>query len=380
MTFVDDEAAIALLEGLVRIPSPSGVEGPAAAFLRDWMARHGFSAWIDEAGNAVGVQGEGPRTLVLLGHLDTVPGEIPVRIEEGRLYGRGAVDAKGPLAAAGVAVARIGPRPGWRWMVVGAVEEESATSRGARHLLRTVPRPEMALILEPSGIDAITLGYKGRMLLHVRLEAPNRHTAVPEPNPAERLVDLWLALREAARSAAPEGRLFEQVTPSLRRLAADGDGLREWAEMTVGFRLPEAWPPDRWREVLRPLLEAAGARWWTEGEEPAWRAPADTPLVRALLEGIRGEGLRPRLLLKSGTSDMNVVGPAWRCPIAAYGPGDARLDHTPEEHILLEEYLQGIRVLTRALEGIARQGLDSHPGDDGEGPCSSRSSPSTLNP
>ncbi len=353
MIQVEDPEAIDLLETLVRIPSPSGAEQEAAAFLVGWMAAHGFEAHVDEAGNAVGWIGEGPRTLLLLGHLDTVLGEIPVRVENGRLYGRGAVDAKGPLAAAVIAVTRVGARPGWRWAVVGAVEEESATSRGAHHLLRTWPRPDMVLILEPSGADAITLGYKGRLLLHVRLEAPNRHTAVPEPNPAERLVELWLALREHARSASDGSRIFEQITPSLRRLAADGDGLREWAEMTVGFRLPEAWPPERWREAIRPILEAAGAIWRTEGEEPAWRASADTPLARALLAGIRGEGLRPRLLLKSGTSDMNVVGPVWRCPVAAYGPGDARLDHTPEEHIDLEEYFTGIRVLTRALQQLA---------------------------
>ena len=350
---IPDEEAFRLLEELVRIPSPSGAEREAAAFLVDWMQCYGFAAWIDEAGNAIGVLGEGPRTLMLLGHLDTVPGEIPVRVADGRLYGRGAVDAKGPLAAALVAVARLGPRPGWRWAVVGAVEEEAATSRGARHLLGTWPPPEMVLILEPSGVDAITLGYKGRMILHVRLEAPHRHSAVPEPGPAEQLVALWLALREQARAASPRPTLFEQITPSLRRVIADGDGLREWAEMTIGFRLPEAWPPERWREAIRPTLEAAGATWRTEGEEPAWRASADSPLARALLEGIRGEGLRPRLLLKSGTSDMNVVGPAWRCPIAAYGPGDARLDHTPEEHIVLAEYLQGVRVLTRALKWIA---------------------------
>ncbi|MBV9788133.1 MAG: acetyl-lysine deacetylase, partial [Chloroflexi bacterium] len=40
---------------------------------------------------------------------------------------------------------------------------------------------------------------------------------------------------------------------------------------------------------------------------------------------------------------------AWRCPIVAYGPGDAALDHTPDEHIVLEEYLRAIRVLEMAL-------------------------------
>jgi len=54
-------------------------------------------------------------------------------------------------------------------------------------------------------------------------------------------------------------------------------------------------------------------------------------------------------LLKTGTSDMNVVGPAWGCPLLAYGPGDSGLDHTPDEHIEIAEYLRAIDVLETAL-------------------------------
>ncbi len=46
------------------------------------------------------------------------------------------------------------------------------------------------------------------------------------------------------------------------------------------------------------------------------------------------------MTLKLGTSDMNVVGPVWQCPILAYGPGDSSLDHTPEEQIVLDDYLR----------------------------------------
>ena len=69
-----------------------------------------------------------------------------------------------------------------------------------------------------------------------------------------------------------------------------------------------------------------------------------------LLRAIRAEGGRPRFKLKTGTADMNIVGLAWGCPIVAYGPGDSSLDHTPDEHIEIDEYLRGIDVLTRALE------------------------------
>ena len=70
--------------------------------------------------------------LVLLGHIDTVAGHPPVMHRDGELYGRGAVDAKGPLAAFATAAAMSGHGPGWRIVVVGAVEEEAATSKGAR--------------------------------------------------------------------------------------------------------------------------------------------------------------------------------------------------------------------------------------------------------
>ncbi|HRQ72595.1 MAG TPA: M20/M25/M40 family metallo-hydrolase, partial [Phycisphaerales bacterium] len=78
-----------------------------------------------------------------------------------------------------------------------------------------------------------------------------------------------------------------------------------------------------------------------------------SPVVRALNAGVRALGARPRLLLKTGTSDMNVVAPAWRCPIAAYGPGDSSLDHTPDEHVEIDAFVRSIRVLTHALPALA---------------------------
>jgi LysW-gamma-L-lysine carboxypeptidase len=51
---------------------------------------------------------------------------------------------------------------------------------------------------------------------------------------------------------------------------------------------------------------------------------------------------------------MNVVGPVWNCPIVAYGPGDSQLDHTPNEHVVIEEYLQAIELLRTVLENGER--------------------------
>ncbi|MDI7278098.1 MAG: M20/M25/M40 family metallo-hydrolase, partial [Anaerolineae bacterium] len=91
--------AVELLRAMVSIPSPSGEEEELAGFLVRAMVARGFRAWTDEAGNAIGELGDGPEEILLLGHMDTVAGAVPVEIVDGALYGRGAVDAKGPLAA-----------------------------------------------------------------------------------------------------------------------------------------------------------------------------------------------------------------------------------------------------------------------------------------
>jgi len=342
--------SLELLRRMVAIPSVSGQEEELAGFLVREMAARGFRAWIDEAGNAIGELGEGPEEILLLGHLDTVPGTIPVQIANGALYGRGSVDAKGPLAAFIVAATRVGARPGKRIVVAGAVEEEATTSKGARHLLRE-RRPDMVIVGEPSGWERITLGYKGRLLVDYRLERAMSHTAGPEAGVCEIAVDFWLAVRDYAhRYNQGRERRFETLDPSLRSLSSASDGLREQVEATIGFRIPLGLEPSAVQQAIEPL--AGEAELHFRGAEMPFRAPKGTRLVAALLSGIRAMGGQPAFSFKTGTSDMNVVGPAWSCPIAAYGPGDSALDHTPEEHLDLAEYERAIRVLEEALRAL----------------------------
>ena len=79
---------------------------------------------------------------------------------------------------------------------------------------------------------------------------------------------------------------------------------------------------------------------------------ADEALNRAIVD----PAAKPGFLVKSGTSDMNVVGPAWNCPILAYGPGDSSLDHTPHEHVSLDEYWRAVLVLEQALRNLGEVG------------------------
>ncbi len=354
----DPGDALTLLSNLVAIQSVSGDEALAVAYLVDWMQARGFRAFRDEAGNAVGIL-EAPNTqylipntkdIVLLGHIDTVPGFPAVGIRDGKLYGRGAVDAKGPLAAFAAAAAAVGPRPGWRIIVVGAVEEESTTSKGARHIARTY-NPSLAVIGEPTGWQRVALGYKGRLLADLTVSRPMAHRAGPAATAPELAVGFWnrVSARVGEMNAGRE-KVWDQLQANLRYFCSDDDGLTETAQMVLGFRLPLDVNPGELRSLLTSL-DGHGELSFS-GDEHAYRADKNTPLVRAFLAAVREAGGQPSFVYKTGTSDMNVVGPIWRCPLLAYGPGDSSLDHTPGEHVEVAEWARGVGVLADVLRQI----------------------------
>jgi len=342
-----------LLEGLLKQYSPTWQESQAVNYLAEQMSGLGFQVSIDEQGSVSGSLGDGPAEIVLLGHIDTVPGEIDVRREGDRLYGRGAVDAKGPLACFTAAAALAGAQPSWRLTVIGAVGEEG-DSRGAKlvrdHYLRQ-GTPAYCIIGEPSRWDHITLGYKGSAWFEYTVQSELAHTAAQTDSASELAVQFWNRV-QAERDAfnVDRVRAFEQLTTSLRQMKSGQDGFIDTASLTFNLRLP----PDISVEDIQTLLKqhaGVGSLKIMDGIE-CYRASKNTPLVRSFLAAIRQHEGKPGFLVKTGTSDMNIVGPAWQCPILAYGPGDSNLDHTPNEHIEIPEYLTAVQVLASALRGL----------------------------
>lgn len=371
-------AAVELIRGLVAIPSLSRHEAQAAAWLVEQMRAHGYErAFVDGAGNAVGEFGDpaAPRTIVLLGHIDTVPGNIPVRIEPSPggdlLFGRGSVDAKGPLATFVAGAARFGAAraraAGLRVVVVGAVEEEAATSKGARFIASrfngtTEPIPTACIIGEPSHWNRVTLGYKGRLLLDLTADQPMAHTAGPDASVASVVVDLWnWVAAHAAACNTGKDKAFDQLSPSLRRFITSTNAeMHDQVDAQFAWRLPVGFDADAFMTALRawPAAHVEGHTTFDfrfKGEERAWRGDRNNPLVRSFLAGVRTEDPSAQLgfVLKTGTSDMNVVAPVWKCPIVAYGPGDSALDHTPNEHLPLDEYWKAVNVIDHTLAAFA---------------------------
>jgi [amino group carrier protein]-lysine/ornithine hydrolase len=334
-----------LLRGLVERASPSGAETEAARWLCTQLAELGFRAHLDEVGNVIGELGDpAAPPVVLLGHLDTVAGEVPVRLEGSLLYGRGAVDAKGPLSTMVFAAARAGRRLGVRLVVIGAVDEERE-SVGAHHVVHHY-RPRAVIIGEPSGVESVVIGYKGVLRFTVDVRRPSTHPSSDEPKAVEVAAELWQLIRRWA-PRDPQVPLFDQLIPGLVRLNGDQRATQAVfsCRTPVGFDAPG---------FLGRIRAAIGTDVLTVQEcTRAVRRPRTDPVARALTAAIRRHGGSPVTKVKLGTSDMNVVADHWPVPTATYGPGDSRLDHTDSEHIDLREYLRAIDVLADALTDIA---------------------------
>ena len=348
------ETNFSTLIGLVSQYSPSGQERGAVEWLVARMKALGYhNAFIDDAGNAVGIMGDGSKQIVLLGHIDTVPGEIPVHVDDDVLYGRGSVDAKGPLACFADAVAQVGIVDGWQFIVIGAMEEER-NSEGARFVIDQY-KPDFSIIGEPNRWDRIALGYKGSAWANVTVKRGQMHTASGEETACEFAIGLWLKIKayvDLFNQDKPKA--FDKLLLTLRGMDSDSNDFAQWARLRIGVRLPMGISPKDWHATVNEVADGAIVE-PTGYAVPAWECQKNTPLVRAFLNGIRSQGGEPRFVYKTGTADLNIVAPVWKCPALVYGPGDLNLDHTPNEHIELEEYSKAVNVLCEGLIKLTKR-------------------------
>jgi len=336
-----------LLVKLVRIPSVTGEEEPCARQLVTFFENHDREAWIDDVGNVHAPADDG---VLLTSHIDTVPGDIPVRIEENEdrqeeLWGRGSVDAKGSLAAMAVAAVRTGAS------FLGVVGEE-VDSRGSRHVVDIrESEPDAVINGEPSGWDGITLGYRGLIAGTYVATSESGHSSRPDNNAIQDAMDWWARVEDEFEHDewVP---VFERVT--CKPIEFDGgisrDGLSVEATMDVQLRVPPEYTAGEVRAISDGHLEVGMVN-WHDIVEPVMENPR-TSVAAAFRAAIRQQDGDPRLLRKTGTSDMNVFADHWDCPMVTYGPGDSDLDHAPDEHLVLDEYDKSVAVLETATERL----------------------------
>ena len=371
--------AVELLQSLVRIDSrnPSLVPGapgePAAArFLAGALADWGLDVTILESApgrpNVIARKrglGKG-RSLLFNGHLDVVGTDgmthepFGAEVQRGRVYGRGASDMKGGVAAMCAAVARMPALSGD--VIITAVCDEEWQSIGTAAVLAAGIRADAAIVTEPTQL-AIMPAHKGFVWAEFRVHGRAAHGSrwdlgVDAIRHAGVLLGELDALEQttlASRSHPLLGR------PSLHAsLIEGGTGMSTYPDRCVLRVERRTIPGESDDDVRRELHDAVErARSKRNGltadldillSQPPSDVAPDAPIVRELREVLRGGGFGTDCRGMSAWTDAALLNRAG-IPAICFGPGDMGLAHAAEEYIEIAQVEQA----ADALVGLARQ-------------------------
>jgi succinyl-diaminopimelate desuccinylase len=387
---VDARGLVQFTQALVRIPSVNQLsegigEGPAAALVADQMRRFGWTPLVEESApdrpNVVAVV-EGGRpgpTLLLEGHTDVVTegdraawshDPFGAEIVGGRLYGRGAADMKGGLAAmlfAAAALAAGGPFPGR--LVLAALADEEGMMLGVKDFVARGHAAGLdgAIVCEPEGGE-VCVAQKGALRLWVEARGRMAHGAMPDRglNPIPSVAAFVESCRRLeAEIQAEAGRHPLLGVPYLTPTAV-GAGSAEQLNVIPG----KAWlgldvrtTPAVDHGVLVERLRAAsqdGLSITVLEDRPATETPDDHPLVEAVMEGHRRiHGVRPPLGGVPGATDGTIL---WRdagLPIVTYGPGGKWIAHQVDEYVEVEDLVRTAEVYLEAARLFLSVGTES---------------------
>jgi len=357
--------AVKMLEKALRLYTPSLNERAMAEFLADKCDDLGFEdIQIDEVGNIIAKKGSGSPKVLLCGHMDVVPGKVKVRKEGDFLYGRGASDAKAPLMAMLFAAASIENNNG-TIIFVGAVDEEG-NATGIKNLVKNEMDVDYAVFGEPSGINQVTIAYKGRLAINLKVTVEDSaHASAPwlSKNAIEESMIFTSELKkglESSQEGKSKGMLLTSTLTEITGGTSHNVTPKE-CDATLDIRIPVNMNCKSVEQKISTLVKDIALRRKVDAfysildETEPFEAPHNSAIVRAFTLGIMEvENSRPTLIRKTGTGDMNVIGNQWSIPVVTYGPGDPHQAHTIDERVSIEEYLKGIEILKKTLKHLKR--------------------------
>jgi acetylornithine deacetylase len=392
---------VADLAALIRIPSVTGTEEDVAAWAADalrelglvvevvhadpvvirndpdWpgeeMARTALPVVIGRAGRA------GGRRVILSGHLDVVPPGDPStwtsdpwggEIRDGRMFGRGACDMKGGVAAI-LAAVRVLRADGdldhvEGELVVALVPSEEDGGQGTLAAIRAGVKGDLAIIAEPSNLDVV-VAHAGAITF--RLTVPGRAAHASQRREGVSALDKLFVLTQALE--ADEARRNDAETDPLMTaiglpyptiIGIVGGG--EWASTVLdrvvadgryGVRLGQS-PADAEAELRAAIAAACTADSFlhdhpatveiTGGRFGSARVSSDHVLPTGLATVIESvTGRRPALLGEPYGADMQMFVNHGDTPCVIFGPGDVRVAHSADEFVPLDEVETCARVL-----------------------------------
>jgi succinyl-diaminopimelate desuccinylase len=404
------EELVELARALIRFPTvnpPGEAYRPCAEFIGDRLRERGFAIDYVRASGTPGDSERHPRINVIArragaaagscvhfnGHIDVVQAgggwtmdPFAAVVSNGRVYGRGACDMKGGLAAAIIAVEALIDSDG-RWPgtleISGTVDEESGGYGGVHYLAErgwfSPPRVDHVIIPEPLNVDRVCIGHRGVWWAEIQTHGRMAHGSMPFLGDCairhmhavvERFErDLYprLAARHTDMPVVPSGARHSTLNiNSIHGGQAEGPGfpapvVADSCRMVIDRRLLIEESIDSVKGEVRELLEQlvldrAGFRYDIRDifEVAPTMADRNGPVARSTAAAVRRVlGREPEFICSPGTYDqkhIDRVGKLRDC--IAYGPGILDLAHQPDEYVVIQDMLDSAKVMALAARSL----------------------------
>jgi len=348
------------LKRLVSTPSLSGHEEQVAEIIAEEMEELGYEVEVDEMGNVIGRRGAGDRLILFDGHMDHVEPGSPDRwshppygaeVVDGILYGRGAVDMKGSLAALiyGCSI----PDVEGEIIVSCVVHEETVEGVATKHIIEGLGRkPHAAVICEPSDLK-LSLGQRGRCVLKASTRGVTSHASMPElgVNAIYEMIPLLQRIREMELPRHPILGAGSIAVTDIRCSPGSGPIIPDLCTITIDRRLIPGEKPEEVVEEIRGLTPGVevelmereytcytGYKMRVREYFPGWITPRDHWLTEESLKALEEAlGRRPETTVWRFSTDGVATAGELGIPSIGFGPGDPSLAHQPDEHISLRD-------------------------------------------
>ncbi|MEM3398490.1 MAG: M20 family metallopeptidase [Nitrososphaerota archaeon] len=362
---------------LIRINSenPPGREFETASFIADELAKIGMKTTIDRfeesRANVIGVYGgeyQHP-SIMLNTHLDTVPAgdrekwsfpPFSGEIRGGRIYGRGAVDAKGILAAFLGALRELADK-GWPIkgrIILAAVADEEVEGKGTKKLVASGLRTDYAIVGEPTSLSVCT-AHKGRLVIEVDFHGRSTHASTPSKGVnaiyyASRFIERIQTVKLGEKHVLLG---YPTYTVTMIRGGIKDNVIPDKCTITLDVRMPPSMKLDKTIRSLEKIVRRDVPRDNYHIRVVNYIPSAETPrrnfLVKVAQQSILEIlGMRRNVKGFKATCDMSFIVNQARIPTIILGPGRIEQAHTIDESIEICELDRASKIYSRILERI----------------------------
>ncbi len=367
-----NEEAKDFLRKCIGFYSPSGQEQEIATFLSDFLEKKGFKVYFDEVGNLIAEKGSGKPVLLLVSHMDTIPGELPIVEKDGKIFGRGAVDCKASLAAMVYSISQfdIEREKAGKIVFGGIVREESARD-GIDQFIKSDIQPDHVIFGEPTKINQICIGYKGRLCIGYRVLSQTGHVASAWQyvNAIDVCLEIWKMIKgvcwQLTELYCPKNQItkyYNQVIPTLTIIS--GGVLTNCVPSECEIHIDIRFPKNVKSEILLSEIRKYVLNFKEVYQKQCRIEYQIQENISSLIDGFEAKGdeiiigalrwaifktlkNKSKLIKKTGTTFINVIGIHYGIPSITYGPGDPKLEHTDKEFIEIGEYLRTIEIYSK---------------------------------